>query len=970
MVGAGFGLILVWYLFRGPDISELTVQARRSLMRQRNEEASQLAHQILLHEPNHSEALMILAVACAERGMFEDALAACRRVSNPDTPQFIDARLMEGNLELEHFGRLGAAESSFERAFRAAPNNTVVLQRLSFVYSLQTREADLLPVQLAQIRAGTAGLQTLSAIVQGDLLYPDRSLVSRLLDNTPDHSGLLMAVAREQTLQKDFAAAAQTLQTALNGRPKRPEATAQLGMVLMLGAFHEKLAQWQRTLPESAYAFEQTWIALGHLAELNGQTEGAARCYWEAGRRNAASLAACYRLGKLLEGSVTQGDGREFLTRARKLEIYRKFMEEANLRPPATPEPSDLLKASELAEALGLDWEAFGFAQLAHQLLPFDAETTTTFARLQSKISTLEPTRTTPDHDPFLQLDLADLPLPEFDVPESTRNDSHDSESPPIHFLDVALESGLDFQFDNGVDPAISGAQRPYDFTGGGIGVLDLDEDLWPDLYFAQGCRLDDSTGKPRSGGCDQLRRNIRGARFDNISSIAMPPDLDYSQGISIGDINSDGFDDVLVGNLGRNRLMLNCGDGTFRDASDGIHEDAARWTTSCLIVDVNGDGHPDLYSVNYLAGDITSRVCRDSTGRLAPCAPQTFEASQDQLHLSNGDGSFSDVTESAGIVQADGKGLGIVAADLNGDGKPDLIVANDGTPNFLFLNAGRSGKVSFEEVGMPRGLAVTADGISEAGMGLVVEDFDQDGVSDVFVTNFLDESNTLYSGTPGGVFYRDVTSASGLAGPSLPMLGFGTQAIDGDLDGLPDLFIANGHVDDFTDQGVAYEMRPQLFRNRGFLRFTEQKPTDSGEYFDGSYLGRCAVKLDWNRDGAEDIVVGTLNQQTSLLQNATGSRGQSVAVRVRARTASTSAAGAVISVDAGDRQLSRPAVIGGGYLASNQAGNLIGLGHAASSVTIECQWFGATERMRGEAHPGLEYAIVAGRDRLYVLPE
>ena len=221
---------------------------------------------------------------------------------------------------------------------------------------------------------------------------------------------------------------------------------------------------------------------------------------------------------------------------------------------------------------------------------------------------------------------------------------------------------------------------------------------------------------------------------------------------------------------------------------SETIEGDSAQWTTSCMICDLNQDGMPDLYSVNYLSGDIRTRICRDPSGVKASCAPQAFPASQDQLHLNTGDGRFVDVTESSGIAMPDGKGLGIVAVDFNSDQRLDLFVANDGVANFYFENVTttKADTPRFVESALLNGMALNHEGRSEACMGIAAEDFDLDGQMDLFVTNFLDETNTLYHRSAEPVFFDDATWRSGLGAAGLRMLGFGTQAIDGELDGLP----------------------------------------------------------------------------------------------------------------------------------------------------------------------------------------
>jgi hypothetical protein len=311
-----------------------------------------------------------------------------------------------------------------------------------------------------------------------------------------------------------------------------------------------------------------------------------------------------------------------------------------------------------------------------------------------------------------------------------------------------------------------------------------------------------------------------------------------------------------------------------------------------------------------------------------------------------------------------------MVAADLNNDQTLDLFVANDGVPNFLFMNAGKSERFEFRDVAVERGVAVNGDGLSEACMGVVAEDLDGDRHPDLFVTNFLDETNTLYNGFDPSGFFSDETWTSGLGPPSLRVLGFGVQALDGELDGLPDLVVANGHVDDFTDRNVPYQMSPQYFSNRGGLRFAEQDSKSVGTWFSGEYLGRCVTRLDWDRDGAEEVVIGTLNQATALLHNTTSPRGASVTVRLQAVTSQRDAFGTFVSVTTNLKTTGRQLVAGDGYQASNERILVFGLGDEAQTAQMTVAWPNGLQQVFTDIDVDEQYIAVEGRRMLYTVPK
>ncbi|MEQ9409981.1 MAG: FG-GAP-like repeat-containing protein [Fuerstiella sp.] len=959
-------MVLGIFYARSGRVERQLIEARRALHKDQYARAGDLAREILVVEPRHADGLMIAAVSAAELGRFEQAVDFCRRVPNKTAHTYAQAQVLAGNLLLERLGQPSSAEPYFRRAAAADPSGPVALKRLAFLLSLQTRTAELIPIQLQRLRQNQVSPPVVLSLVQGDLLFPDARLLAKLKSQAGDDPGLLLGESRVRLLEQDFLTAEQLLRAALKKDPGLVEARVRLGQVLLDRNAAEELSTWSKSLPSAALAHPQTWIILGQLAERRRDHRAAARCYWEAGLKDAASLSACYLLGQQLSSLGRDSQATRFLDRARALERYRKLFDsgaEASLQ--WTP---DLLHSGhEVAASLGLTWEAWAFAELAQQLqpgLPWAVEASHSTALL---LRDLPLQRTAPQADPFQTIDLSEYRLPEVEsetVPRAA--DSTDVDTPRALFERGDMAVGISFQFDNGVDSSISGAQRPYDFTGGGIAAVDYDADGWPDLYFSQGCRLDDDTGLPQQGPPDLLYRNLRGTTFDAVSAAGIPADPDYSQGVAAGDFNNDGFQDLFIANLGRNRLLLNNGDGTFSDVSSSIQQDEHRWTTSCLICDLNGDQWPDLYTVNYLSGDIVSRICRDETGRKNSCAPQDFPASQDQLFLGDGAGQFVDATSTSGVQVPLGKGLGVVATDLNEDGQLDLFVANDGVPNFLFERV-PAGPRLFNQVAMERGVAVNRSGISEACMGVVAEDLNRDGRTDLFVTNFLDETNTLFAGSDVRGFFQDTTVTTGLGPPSLPVLGFGVQTLDAELDGHPDLVVVNGHVDDFRDRDKPYAMPPQYFRNLGGMRFQSHQ---AGGFFSGEYLGRSVVRLDWNRDGAEEVAIGLLGEPSALLRNITPGRGNSVSIVLHATTMQRDAIGtSVAATTAHTAMLRRSLIAGDGYQASNERMLVFGLYDQRQIAELQIDWLGAGQDVINNVAAGKTYAVIEGRRRLYEVP-
>ena len=377
-------------------------------------------------------------------------------------------------------------------------------------------------------------------------------------------------------------------------------------------------------------------------------------------------------------------------------------------------------------------------------------------------------------------------------------------------FEDIAATAGIAYQYDHGPRDDLYLA----DTMGGGVGLFDYDGDGRLDIYFVNGCALPYNRDDPPTP--NRLYRNRGDGTFEDVTGAAGVGGIGYGMGCAVGDIDNDGDDDLFVTGLDRTVLYRNLGDGTFQDVTESAGVASDRWSTAAGFGDLDSDGDLDLYVVTYVDGGAEARPCRDHAGKPIHCSPGQYPAQPDHLFRNNGDGTFTDVAPEAGIDAPGGRGLGLAIADLDGDGRLDLYVANDASADFAFRNLGG---LRFEESGALWGLAVDGSGHATASMGVVADDLTGDGLIDLFHTNFLNESNTLHRNLGGGQF-TDATLSAGLAAPSLAVTGFGSAAIDIDNDGRPDLFIANGHVDDQTWVNSPIAQLPQCYMGRDDGRF------------------------------------------------------------------------------------------------------------------------------------------------------
>ncbi len=519
-------------------------------------------------------------------------------------------------------------------------------------------------------------------------------------------------------------------------------------------------------------------------------------------------------------------------------------------------------------------------------------------------------------------------------------------------YVDVTQAFGIDFRHEHGG----SGEKFLPETMGSGAAWLDFDRDGWLDLYLVNSAPLPGYA--PKAPPRNHLYRNVGGKRFENVTERAGVGDTGYGMGAFAADYDGDGDPDLYVTNLGSNVLYRNEGDGTFRDVTDSAGLGNKFWGTAASWFDADGDGLLDLYLTNYVYFSVMGRPdpCGDpKPGWRTYCPIDFYRAQPDVLYRNRGDGTFEDITEAAGlVVEEPGKGLGCVATDLDDDGDLDLFVANDGTPNFLFLNRGDG---TFEDATLISGVGYNALGKTEACMGVAAGDLDGDGDFDLFATNFSNESNTLWQNEGGGVF-EDSTARFGLATSSLPLLGFGTAAIDVDQDGWLDLVVANGHILDnvnlyyqnieFAEPNLLYLARPNETR----VTF-EEVGARYGEGFRRPEPSRGLAVADWDNDGDWDLLITNSNQAPTLLRNDSPRRHGFVRLRLRGTSGNRDAIGARVIAEVSGRSQHFEVRAGESYLSTHDPRILIGLGTASQIDRLEVQWPGGGRQVLRDVPAG-----------------
>ena len=538
----------------------------------------------------------------------------------------------------------------------------------------------------------------------------------------------------------------------------------------------------------------------------------------------------------------------------------------------------------------------------------------------------------------------------------------------PFHarFTDVAAQAGLR-------SPIIYGPVDEMDYIlesmGCGVAFLDYDNDGWLDIFLLSGTRR----AGPVEGASNRLYKNNRDGTFTDVTAKAGLTRQGWACGVTVGDYNNDGFEDLFITGWPQNTLYRNNGDGTFSDVTEkaGLLHPGNRWGTGCTWVDYDRDGHLDLFVANYLVFDFDKipPLGKDPACNFKDvpvnCGPRGLVGERPMLYRNNGNGTFTEVTAHSGVAAVPPVyGLTAVAADLDGDGWQEIYVACDSTPSLLFHNRGDG---VFTEQGLQSGLAVNEDGREQAGMGIAIGDCDNDGKLDVLKTHFAEDTAALYRNV-GHLNFEDVTLRSGL-GVETRYVSWGNGIADLDNDGLPDLFWVTGST--FPEVERKYPEFPHksprvLFRNLGSGKFEEL--LDAGPAIAEAHASRGVAFGDFDNDGDLDILIMNMNEPPSLLRNDVTGTGHWLKVKLVGTKSNASAIGALVTVVNGGRKQVQSVLASSGYLSCNDRRLHFGLGSAASA-DLEIVWpNGFREELKGVSADQLltvrEGAGVVARDR------
>ena len=695
------------------DAERLVAEANEALARKDMKSAGELLDRVLAFEANNAPALITRGNMWMSIGEFEDAIADWRKVeaiegSEKSRGFTSEARMLEGELQVALHRAVPAERALLESwELRKRQENLPALELLLRIYVLQMRREETRQVldvietyrplaveeMILRVDAGAPIVAHEEAIVQ----------LREFIAGDPNDLLSVVSLCRYLMSREKFSDAV-TLLDAVPGELAQQSALVGLKSLCQfkLGELNAAIATAAKPISESRADY-WWWLAAGELAEQASQWPLAVDCFELASKSQPGSGYAYYRYGLALQVNGQAEESKSALATAASIDRLHQQTDAVTRLASVGPNEyvNGLLQVAKTLRELKSERECAAWARMALQLDPNNQlarELSATPNSARSEVDAVEDAELLAANAAKLDRVRKWLASSAGVVEQSDLAASETNVSTP-KFEDVYQQAQLDFQYFNGN----SGFKYLIESMGGGVSVLDYNNDGWPDCYFPQGCKFPFDAND--FSYLDQLYCNVDGKQFAKVAAQARIVENSYSQGAAIGDLNNDGFADVVVANYGRNRVFINQGDGTFVDASEQWGLNESEMSSSLALADFDRDGNLDLYVVNYVDG---LRVCRDANGQVSTCNPQNFAGVQDRLYQNSGDGRFVDVTQESGVLTADGKGLGVLAADFDDDGWVDIYVANDTNPNYLFKNLGG---MRFEEMGLASGTALSDEG-------------------------------------------------------------------------------------------------------------------------------------------------------------------------------------------------------------------------------------------------------------------
>lgn len=956
-----------------PEFSrESAITAADDLMRAgQTQRAISELQRVLLADPNDAEVLFRLSNVQASLGEMAIAVELLGAIPE-DHPQAGLAALGQAadwSMQLERFEE---AERLYRKVLARAPQAAVVHRQLAFLYNRQGRRHEA-AVHLQELcRLGNVQQDELHAMmVLGHAIFDDpNSATPRKKAYFPIGPA---AEARMLYTASRYQEALAVLDPAVRAGEVPPSILAFYGLLSVESQDEQRFQWWLARADASVQEYAEYWSAVGtHLLSQRRFSE-AIRAFAESLNRDSTDIASMRRINQSLTALGQQEAADKWIDR---YVVQRDVTLASNAIGESGPPSVDSYRTvAEGLDKLNRPLEAMTWRLFEAFQRKASREEVEALNQQRMKLAASE--QAFPgEAERMCGISREQYPLPKMEIPELSSVTLPAAGEIPTElfvapvFKNVATEVGLDHNYQ------IASEAQLYRFAlyqslGGGAAALDYDLDGSIDLYLAQG-----SGDPPNLVGAlsNLLYRNVAG-QFEETTTVSGTVDKRYSIGVTAGDWNQDGFDDIVVANIGNKVFLLNNGDGTFRRQEFDSDPAMDVLTSSLALGDVTGDALPDIVSLHYVEDNtMLKRPQLSDDGNVLTVSPASFVPGVDRIAVNDGRGGFQSekVSDSA---KAPSTGLGVVIADWDGQPGNEMFVGNDVRPNHLWSrvsNASEDPRESSSAVSGPgrtwqdvaalTGCAHGSGGVSTASMGIAVADFDGNGKRDIHITNFYQEPVSLFMNRGGS--FEDRCVQYRLHRDSSSVLGFGCQAMDYNNDGRPDVAVTNGNIE--KAPGEPLQQSPQLFVNLG-SKFELTKVQDASGYWQGAYLGRGMTRLDFNHDGRQDFLITHLDSPSALMMNQTETPNHWLAVQLVGTTSERNAIGAQVDVHLADRVLSNWIVGGDGYLSRNQPTINFGLGEADKVTKLVVTWPSGEQQTYSSPVVDQYLLLVESEPRAYV---
>ena len=937
---------------------QLILQSEQHAERGELGAASATLRQWLLVDPSDSEVIFRLANLSAAQGNLADGIELLQAIPNDDPEAGLPAlgQSADWSMDLKQYTD---AERGYLKILEIVPQAAAAHRKLAFLYNRQGRRHEAARHVYHLCRLGNVRQDELHSLIQlSDAMFdPPTSDPSN--QQTAYFPIGPSGIARKQFMDEQFQQAVETLYPSVAAGQQPASIVAFFGRACAEAQDDARFNWWLDTTDAKTREFAEYWAAIGTMLWTQRKPEMATRALLEAIERDPRDFRSIVRLRAALKALGKDDEAELWSERWKTL---RSISAENNRV--ADSQPPNLRAMAKLAELLAsidrnLESVVWRYLAGVYQHAPKQQ-----LQQLQLELRQLVASNNgLPDRDSRLcGMSVDSYPLP----PQQWRPETHPSQDgralPRItqptaaEFENVAAAIGLSHAYHVASQPQQRGFSV-YQSIGGAVGVLDFDLDGHADLYLAQG-----GADPPQFIGSESnvLYRN-ESEQLVEVTRQAGAIQHRYSTGVTVGDWNQDGFADVAVANIGRNSLWINAGDGTFRHVDFDTDDDNTLLTTSLAMGDLNRDAIPDVFELNYLHDpELSKRPQRNEQGQVVgSLMPADFKPGTDRVILNNGKGipTFSAISDSDNAA----KGLGLILGDFDISPGNEIFVGNDTDPNQLWVR--REEDHRWVDLAMLRGCAYGFDGVPTASMGIAAADFDRSGSLDFHVTNFQDECVSFY--VREGELFHDRNVRFELAEPSDIVLGFGTQSIDYDNDGRPDLVVTNGHIEQATTIRAPFKQPPQLFSNLG-NRFSLVSVDDPSNYWSEMHVGRGLARLDFDRDGKSDLVLTHLGETTAMLLNRTPTTNHWLQLQLVGTHSERNAIGARVDVEVNGKTLSEWIVSGDGFFARNENVLMIGLGADSAPSRVTVHWPGEGKQVFTNVSADRRWLLVQGADQAF----